>query len=95
MRRHDLESDERFAVRLRLAIGHAGGIVRGLVCQGCNGLLGSMQDDPATPVVLARYLINPPPRRVLRKTVEAESVTLRVDPRNLNLLQERRLKVAP
>lgn len=39
---------------------HATGLVRGLLCQPCNRLLGHFRDDPAPAQRVIDYLENPP-----------------------------------
>lgn len=50
------QSDRGARGRLHIDHCHATGIVRGILCNGCNAALGQVKDNPATLRVLADYL---------------------------------------
>lgn len=49
-------ADRRTQRRIYVDHDHASGLVRGLLCPGCNTAVGLMKDDPATAERIASYL---------------------------------------
>lgn len=50
---------------------HATGAVRGLLCRGCNHMLGVVGDDPAVLVRAVRYLVPQVAAEVMRAYLDA------------------------
>jgi hypothetical protein len=62
-------SVKEFRNRLSVDHCHTGGIVRGLLCWGCNKALAVFKDDPMRLQAAADYLIHPPAVLALNKVV--------------------------